>query len=229
MKKLFLFLFILLIPAIAFSETIQLEWDYTADDQTNIDGFRLYMRRLYTEEYDYTNPVATIPPEYRNYQIDAEAGEDTNRTYSFVIRAYKGDEESTDSNEVNYLVVGIKPAAPIELTGEYNKETSILNLNWEQPQDDFDIWKWIVYYRIDDDTEFIELGTVDKGQALTLVKDFNVVEPGQSKTVHFTVVAFRRDYTVHSENAAEFSIVIDRQGPPVPPDNLKINIEIPVL
>lgn len=228
MKKTLLFLFLILFPTIAFSETIQLEWNYSAEDEAKIDGFMLFMRRLYTEEYDYTNPVATIPANERTYQINVDPGDNANRTYSFVVRAYKGDEQSTDSNQVDYLVVGITPQAPINLTGDYNKDTSILNLSWEQPLDDFDIWQWIVYYRIDPEPEFTELGRVDRGQALILTKDFDVVQSGESKTVYFTVVSFRRDYNVHSGNSEEFSIVIDRQGPPVPPDNLIINIEIPV-
>jgi hypothetical protein len=228
MKKLIVLSFLLLIPTMSFSEMIQLEWNYSADDQVKIDGFKIYMKRAYTEEYDFNNPETTLSADIRSYKIDLEPVNNSNRNYVFVVRAYKGEQESDNSNEVGYKVIGIKPAAPIELTGEYNRETSILNLSWEQPQDEFDIWQWIVYYRLEDETEFTELGTVDKGQALMLTKDFNVVEPGQSKTVYFTVVAFRRDFTIHSENSAEFSIVIDRQGPPVPPDNLKINIEIPV-
>lgn len=227
MKKL-IFLFLILFPTIAFSETIQLEWDYPAEDESKIDGFKLFMRRLYTEEYDYTNPVATIPAVDRNYQIEVSPGEGANRTYSFVIRAYKGDEQSTDSNQVEYLVVGIAPQAPINLTGDYNKDTSILNLSWEQPTDEYDVWQWIVYYRLTDQIDFTELGRVDRGQALVLTQDFDVVAKGESETVFFTVVAFRRDYTIHSANAAEFALVIDRQGPPAAPENLKINIEIEV-
>lgn len=225
MKKL-LFVLLLLIPSIALAETIQLEWDYPTD--VEIDGFKLFQKRLYTEEFDYTAPLATVGADVRSYKADVEAGVGANRTYSFVVRAYKDSEESTDSNQVDYLVVGIAPSAPIELTGEYNKETSILNLSWEQPQDEWDIWRWLVYYRLEGETEFTELGQVHKGNALTLIKDFDVVPPGVSKTVHFAVVAFRRDYTIHSENSAEFSLVIDRTGPPIPPENLKINIEIPV-
>lgn len=227
MKKL-IFLFLILFPTIAFSETIQLEWDYSAEDQAKIDGFKLFQKRLYTEEFDYTAPLATVGADVRSYKADVEAGVGANRTYSFVVRAYKDSEESTDSNQVDYLVVGIAPAAPAELSGEYNKETSILNLSWEQPVDEWDIWQWIVYYRVEPETEFIELGRVDRGNALTLTKDFDVVPAGVSKTVHFAVVAFRRDYTIHSENSEDFIIVIDRQGPPIPPENLKINIEIPV-
>ncbi|MGD8786311.1 MAG: fibronectin type III domain-containing protein [Phycisphaerales bacterium] len=228
MKKLIICSVLLLIPTFSFSEKIQLEWNYSTEDQAKIDGFKLFMKKPSTAEYDYSNPIATISPSDRSYQIDVNPGENENITYSFVVRAYKDDKESADSNQVGYLVVGIVPAIPVSLAGEYNSETSILNLSWEQPVDDFDVWKWIVYYRLEGDDKFIEIGRVDKGQSLTLTKAFDAVGPGQSKTVFFTVVAFRRDHTVHSQNAAEFAIVIDRRVPPVPPDNLIINIEIPV-
>jgi hypothetical protein len=228
MKKFIICSVLLLIPTFSFSETIQLEWDYTTENQAKIDGFKLFMKKLPAKEYDYGNPVATISPSDRKYQIDVNPGENENITYSFVVRAYKDDKESTDSNQIDYLVVGIVPAIPVSLAGEYNSETSILSLSWKQPLDDYDVWKWIVYYRLKGDNKFTEIGTVDKGQSLTLTKAFDAVKPGQSKTVFFTVVAFRRDNTVHSKNAAEFSIIIDRRVPPVPPDNLIINIEIPV-
>lgn len=225
MKRLF-FLFLILIPAIGIAETIQLEWDYP-DDQI-IDGFKIYLKTKYTDTYDYTQPLVTLGSDIRAYQYDAAATPGANVNYVFVVRAYKDDEESDDSNEAGHKVIGIAPSAPIELAGEYNKDTSILNLSWEQPVDEWDIWRWLVYYRLDDQTEFTELGQVDKGNALTLTKDFDVVPAGVSKTVHFAVVAFRRDFTIHSENSAEFSLVIDRLGPPTPPENLIINIEIPV-
>lgn len=229
MKKLiFLFLILFLFPSIALSEMITLEWDYSAEDQAKIDGFKLFMKKRYQDSYDYNNPILTIPASDRTANVEAPAAIDAVQGYNWVIRAYKEAEESTDSNQVEYYVVGKIPATPINLTGEYNKETSLLYLSWEQPQDDYDIWQWIVYYRLTDQSDFTELGRVDKGQALTLTKDFDAVANGESETVYFTVVSFRRDYTIHSPNSVEFSLLIDRSGPPIAPDNLKINIEIPV-
>jgi len=228
MKKLIICSVLLLIPTFSFSEKIQLEWDYSTENQAKIDGFKLFMKKVAAEEYDYSNPIATISPSDRSYQIDVNPGENENITYSFVVRAYKEDKESPDSNQVGYLVVGIVPAIPVSLTGEYNSETSILNLSWEQPVDDYEVYKWIVYYRLKGQNKYTEVGKVDKGQALTLTKAFDAVAPGKKKIVFFTVVAFRRDHTVHSKNAAEFSITIDRRVPPAPPENLIINIEIPV-
>jgi len=225
MKKL-IFLFLILIPSIALAETIQLEWDYENDQ--NIDGFKLYQKKKIQEAYDYTSPVLTIDANQRSAEVYVPVVADKVQGYNFVLRAFNSDYESGDSNQVEYFVVGIVPLAPINLTGEYNKLTSILNLSWEQPTDEYEIWQWIVYYKINAEDQFVELGRVDKGQALTLTKDFNDVAEGDSRTVYFTVVSFRRDYSVHSENSAEFSLVIDRTGPPIPPENLKINIEIPV-
>lgn len=225
MKKL-IFLFLILIPSIALAETIQLEWDYPENQA--IDGFKLFMKKKVAENFDYLSPVATLEPTARSVAVDAPTIANKVQGYDFVLRAIKGELESADSNSVQYYVVGVVPAAPTALNGEYNKETSIISLSWEQPVDEYDIWQWIVYYRMEGQTEFSELGRVDKGQALILTEEFDKVAEGEEGTAYFTVVSFRRDYTVHSENSMEFALVIDRTGPPIPPENLKINIEIPV-
>lgn len=230
MKKLIIVLFVLFIPAVLFGETIKLQWDYPED--TNFDGFKIYMKTRYINEYDYTTPLITLNKDVREYTYVAPTIEGAATNYVFVIRAYRneGEEiiESADSNEVGHKVVGIKPITPINLTGEYNNETSIVNLSWEQPQDEYEIYKWIVYYRLDDATEFTELGRVDKDNELELTEDFNVVQEGESKDVHFTVVAFRSDYAIHSDNSDEFTITISKEGPLVPPENLKIDIQFEV-
>lgn len=227
MKKLiFLFLILILIPAIGIAETITLEWDYPENQA--IDGFKLFMKKKVAENFDYLSPVATLEPTARSVAVDAPTVANKVQGYDFVLRAIKGELESADSNSVQYYVVGVVPAAPTALNGEYNKETSIISLSWEQPIDEYDIWQWIVYYRMEGQTEFSELGRVDKGQALILTEEFDKVAEGEEGTAYFTVVSFRRDYTVHSENSMEFALVIDRTGPPIPPENLKINIEIPV-
>lgn len=227
MKKL-IFLFLILFPTIAFSETIQLEWDYSAEDQAKIDGFKLYMKEKWKDAFDYTDPIATLDPADRSTSIDAPTKAGAVQTYDFVIKAYKDDLESADSNTASYAVVGVKPLTPTGLMGQYDKELSIISLSWEQPLDPYDIHKWIVYYQVDPAAGFLELGQVDKDQQLNLTTEFSGVAEGEIKNVTFTVVSFRRDYTVYSDNSESLIIEIDRSGPPVPPENLKINIEIPV-
>ena len=131
MKKFIICSVLLLIPTFSFSETIQLEWNYSTEEQTKIDGFKLFMKKLPATEYDYSNPIATISPSDRSYQIDVNPGENENIKYSFVVRAYKDGKESTDSNQVDYLVVGIVPSIPVSLAGEYNSETSIFKFELE--------------------------------------------------------------------------------------------------
>ena len=230
MKKKFLFLLILifLTPFQLLAEQVQLQWDYTTENQEKIDGFKLYQKKYWHDGYDFDTPIETLPPEARDTTIDVPPVIDKAMEYQFVIRAYKDEKESENSNQVEYTVVGIKPATPIQLTGEYNKSASIINLMWEQPQDEYDIYQWIVYYKLESENDYIELGRVDKGQALVLTKAFDIVAQGEEKTVYFTVISFRRDYNIHSENAQELALLIDRSGPPVVPDNLKINIEIPI-
>ena len=79
-------------PIIAFADDVTLQWD--ANDPVP-NGYRLFMR-LDGETYDYANPIWE--------------GEDTTHlvqsltvgvNYHFVVRAYVGDDESGDSNEVD--------------------------------------------------------------------------------------------------------------------------------
>jgi hypothetical protein len=71
---------------------IQLTWD---ENDPVPDGYRLYQR---TEPgaYDYDNPIweGIAPPS------DDLTGHAYGETYCWVVRAYTGDDVSTDSNEV---------------------------------------------------------------------------------------------------------------------------------
>jgi hypothetical protein len=71
---------------------VQLTWD---ENDPVPDGYRLYQR---TEPgaYDYDNPIweGIAPPS------DDLTGHAYGETYCWVVRAYTGDDVSTDSNEV---------------------------------------------------------------------------------------------------------------------------------
>lgn len=226
-------LLFLLCPFIASAEFIKLGWDYSADEQ--IDGFRLFQTHpskdsegKWVDVFDYDNPIQELPADARITEVEVPGKAEGVLKYVFVIRAYRGNTESSDSNKASYKVVLINPDKPINLYGQYDQESSIVSLAWEQPPDDYDVHKWIVYYRLEDQTEYKELGSVNKGQDLTMTKTFDVAPLNAKTVVYFSVVAFRKDNTAHSENADEIAITIDRRDSPPPPDNLKVNIEIKV-
>lgn len=235
MKKIavFCFVFALFAGSIAQAEKIRLEWDYPAD--AVIDGFKLFQTTpaknsagQWIEEFNYTTPlIGDISPDARFVDVDPPGEPDKVVKYIYEIRAFKGANESESSNRASYKVVNIIPTPPISLTGEYKYDESVITLSWQQPADGYDVFRWVVYYRMDTDIEFTKLGSIDQGQVLSMVKPFDVVPAGESRVVYFTVVAFRRS-GVYSGNSQEFAITIDRQGPPVTPGNLKININIPV-
>ncbi|MDJ0781149.1 MAG: hypothetical protein QNJ22_04220 [Desulfosarcinaceae bacterium] len=72
---------------------VTLEWD--ANDPSP-DGYRLF-RRLDGDTFDYTAPLGTVTGT-RFVDETTNPGE----TYHYVVRAYEGDAESGDSNEVTY-------------------------------------------------------------------------------------------------------------------------------
>ena len=71
-----------------------------------VDGYRIFMRRQ-GQGYDYSRPVWTGPAGTVAIS-DLEAGV----TYFFVARAFKGDVQSPDSNEVSYTAVDRRPPKP---------------------------------------------------------------------------------------------------------------------
>jgi hypothetical protein len=86
-------LFLSLIFAAVAGATVTLEWD---PNDPAPEGYRLF-RRVDGEAYDYSAPLGTVTG--TRYEDDTIlAGE----TYYYVVRAYEGDNESGDSNEVSY-------------------------------------------------------------------------------------------------------------------------------
>jgi len=88
-------------PAMA-AERIDLAWEYDAAAEARIDGFRILYTDVNTgDEYSYKVP-----------QPSARSVEDIittmklipSHTYRFTCRAYAGEGESDDSNQVQYEV-----------------------------------------------------------------------------------------------------------------------------
>ncbi len=224
-------LMIALLPSFAFSEEIKLTWDYQL---SAIDGFRCYQKTAYANDnYDFDSPVKTknfptgdIPAEVTEITIDLEGEENAVLKYLFVCRAFKGNLESENSNEVSYKVVRTIPPAPVGLSGFYDNAAGSIHIEWEQPQDGHIVYKWAVYYRLEGQIEYSDLGIVNYGHDLILESPFDVVAEGEKKSVFFTVVAFRRS-GVYSSNSEEYGIEIDR-GFVGPIENLKIEVDIPL-
>lgn len=97
-KKLQTLILLLLIgiPLLSNADTqVTLQWD-TNDPAP--DGYRLYGREE-GQNYDYGAFWWQGDDTFNRCTID---GLDENKTYFFVVRAFVGDDESGDSNEVRY-------------------------------------------------------------------------------------------------------------------------------
>lgn len=94
MKKLIIFIILItLIPINLFAASVMLKWD--ANDPTP-EGYKAYVREAGTA-YDYFNP-AWIGVVTACTIDNLIAG----TTYYFVVRAFEGDLESADSEEVSW-------------------------------------------------------------------------------------------------------------------------------
>lgn len=224
----------------ASGEQIRLQWDPVED----VDGYLLYQAIRaqnpdtgQTEHvFDFSSPITNeqfpdgkIPRDVTQLSVDlpGDAGADTK--YMFTARAFRGDEYSENSNEVSYVVSLVPPLPATELIGRYDKNAGIISIAWEQPPDEYD-WRtvshWIVYYRIRDG-EWTAIGRIDSDNDLTMEAPFDAVTDGRKESVEFVIVSYRRS-GVYSANSAVLTLDIDRRNVP-PVQNLRINIEIPVI
>ena len=91
-------------PLIVSAAQVSLQWD--ANDPIP-DGYRLFQRQS-GQAYNYTVPIQNLTG--TNCTVD---GLEEGTTYYFVVRAYVGDDESGDSNEVEYTPAASQlPADP---------------------------------------------------------------------------------------------------------------------
>lgn len=229
--KLIIIILLLIMPTFAHAEKIRLEWDAPGDENAKPDGYFIF-QRVAGEEYDYNNPVKTdeypdgkIPSDVFFIELDVPGVDLAATKYEWVARTIVEDDTSPNSNQVDYTVVKIPPLVPIDLSGSFERDSSIIRIAWTQPEDDYMTHHWRVYYKVGEE-EFTELGLVKKDQPLEFTSEFNVVQAGERKDVSFVVVAYRRS-GVFSGNSQEIVIDVDRRT--AEPVNLRINIEIPVI
>lgn len=103
MKRLCFCLLVLMASA---AHGVVLEWDVNTDE---VEGYRLF-RRPDGHNYNYDDPlVDTTATRYTDSRTEP------GWTYHYVVRAYAGDNESGDSNEVTYSAPAGEP--PGDLAG----------------------------------------------------------------------------------------------------------------
>lgn len=219
----------------AYGEQIRLQW-YPVD---GVEGYYLFQAIRSGDppahEFDFNEPIKTdaypdgkIPQDVTQLAVELPGVEGADTKYMFVARAFRGDEQSENSNEVAYVVSLVPPFAPAELSGNYDKTAGMIHVSWSQPEDEFE-WRaidhWSVHYRVADG-EWQPVGQVDAGHELSMETTFDAVSEGEQANVDFVVVAHRRS-GVYSPDSEILTLDIDRRDVP-PIQNLRINIEIPV-
>lgn len=222
MKKLiFVLLAITLLAPLtanAYDYKITFAWD--ANDPTP-DGYRVFSRDDGVA-YDHSSPnwEGTI----NQATIDYVCQEGQVCVTHHVVRAYVGDMESQDSNEVSYTFNGVKPSQPENLSAEYDKILKQITFTWTQPGQD-GISKWAFFMKdIDDqDSTYSEIATVagDSG-AVDTVYQGELDLPEKLNHVEFVAVAFNES-GVWSDDSDSVYLEINLL-PPVPNNTFRINV-----
>lgn len=111
LKFFFVFLFIIaVIPSSAMGADVSLRWDANVPAP---EGYRVFIRQE-GQAYDYKNPIRQLEHETVCDLISLTEGV----TYYFVVRAFEGDLESADSEEVSYTPAVVVPnQAPTAVAG----------------------------------------------------------------------------------------------------------------
>jgi hypothetical protein len=208
------------------NNTVKLKWDH---NDPLPEGYRIF-QKIDGGSYDYQNPewqgvenTATLDkrgPVYPDllpvtnltavYNADEktivlnwrqENPEENNDTYYYVVRAYKGEHESIDSNEVSINLVAI------------NEPTKFAIYYTETPGENY--------------TEFTSIDYVNDGFEHVLIKPFTFVKPGENKNIYFAIVTFGLEGT-YSQNSEEAMVTIDRSNEVPAPSGLDIEVVFPV-
>ena len=120
MKKrfnLFILMFFLFITNV-YAAQVTLQWDA---NEVTPDGYKIFQRTS-GGDYDYSNPA------WQGTALTTTISNlDDNTTYYYVARAYKGTDESGDSNEVKFVSGGIQRVLQLSFTENttWSKKTNI--------------------------------------------------------------------------------------------------------
>jgi hypothetical protein len=106
---------VLCIPASSYAADVTVAWDAN-DSSEQVEGYRVFYRLVTDIGYDYGNPAWQGPG-----TTCTLSGAVPGTTYALVVRAYRGANESADSNEVVYTPpvdqqVIVYPAQPKSIT-----------------------------------------------------------------------------------------------------------------
>ena len=160
MKRFFLFLALVLVLADS-AAAVTLEWD---PNDPSPEGYRLF-RRLEGQVYDYSQPLATLGGT-RYQDTTTQAGQ----VYHYVVRAYDGVNESSDSNEVTYnhsLPTGNPPGALVGFT--LRKESEVMYLITDSMAGNPDKSDDIDYFEVEIDGQVVR-SPGEKDEAANLIR-----------------------------------------------------------
>jgi hypothetical protein len=111
---------------------INLSWGASADAPGNIQGYRIYRNGT---------AIATVGNSTTSYN---DTSVTCNSSYSYTVRAYKGDLESNASNTASTSPSGCPPVAPSNLTVS-NVTASSITLSWQDNasnESGFRVYRW---------------------------------------------------------------------------------------
>jgi hypothetical protein len=215
MKKLLVLLMVLLFATLGIADQLTFVWD---PNDPAPEGYRLFQR---LEGEEYSNHFWQGQETTATTDVNGVAGQKTD--YYFVVRAYEGDTESLDSNEVKHTVDLVPPVTASDVIASYEASTSEITLSWKQSGLE-EIIYWKVYYAEDAGGPYSEIETVlNIGQSEIFATRVLEVPLGSMQTFYFTIVSFKRD-SLYSLNSEEVFVTVDNRISTEPVQNFKITV-----
>jgi hypothetical protein len=127
----------------------------------------------------------------------------------WIVRAYEGDLESPDSEEVSMEFDRTAPPAATNLAAEYSRADETISLTWDQAET-AKVSHWDIFYTETPGQDYAKLDTVQNtGQTPELTAPITIVAAGERKTIYFAIVSFR-DLEVFSANSLEVEVDVNR-------------------
>lgn len=232
MKRLPIFLLVMLLAMPVMAKQIKVQFEWQANTETTMAGYGLF-RREEGQAYDYDAPIdpdctivdgaCYVDPTAKTCTFtdtfDAPDGKAT--TYYWVARARDTDGDwSEDSNEVTMTVDLAPIVAAVITNGSYDSTTKNINIAFSQTDvNRADHWELYMgtasggpYNKVD------TLANDNSGDTFSI--DHQITADG---TYYFTIVTFTKE-GVFSPNSNEMSVEVKEH--PAPTKDFKIKIRI---